>query len=238
MFAISAIDSRIDTHLSSRSRSHTRSRTHSHIFPFAFVDHKDIMIRKLTRAFSSSAAAVMAMTLLMCATSAHALECADLWSFVGRMCTKSAAAWDHGQSELIVSGYAYHLRSTYTEEKLRELNEKAWGGGYARTVTDPDGDTHTIFLYGFHESHGKVQWNLGYSYTTWWGPQDGLRAGIGISTFIVQRPDIASGVPIPAVLPMVSVAYKRLTLMGTFIPTINGGINNGSVAYLLGRIAF
>ena len=165
---------------------------------------------------------LLAAALVAGATGAQALECADLWSFVGRVCTKSAAAWDHGNNELIVSGYAYHLRSTYTEEKLRELKEKAWGGGWGRTVTDADGDTHMIFLFGFHESHGKVQWNAGYLYTTWWGPQDGLRGGLGLATFIVQRPDIASGVPIPAVLPVVSLGFGKATLMGTFIPTING----------------
>ena len=123
---------------------------------------------------------LLAAALVASATSAQALECANLWSFVGRMCSKSAAAWDHGKNELIVSGYAYHLRSTYTEEKLREFNEKAWGGGWARTVTDPDGDTHTIFLFGFHESHGKLQWNAGYTWSTWWGAQDGLRGGLRV----------------------------------------------------------
>ena len=187
---------------------------------------------------ASALTAILAALTIAYAGGAQALECSDLWSFVGRACSKSAAAWDHGQYELIVSGYAYHLRSTYTEEKLRELNERAWGGGLARTVTDSDGDTHSLFLFGFHESHGKVQWNAGYLYTAWWGPQDGLRGGLGVATFIVQRPDIASGVPIPAILPIASIGYNRLTLHATFIPTINGGINNGSVAFVFGRYQF
>ena len=153
-------------------------------------------------------------------------------------CTKAAAAWDHGDNELIVTGYAYHLRSTYTEEKLKELNEHAWGGGWGRTITDPDGDTHTLFLFGFHESHNKVQWNLGYLYSTYWGPQDGLQGGLGIAPFIVQRPDIASGIPIPVVLPIASLKYRKATLMFTYIPTVNNGINNGSVAFVFGRYAF
>ena len=186
----------------------------------------------------SKTASAFALLLATFATGAQAVECADLWSFVGRMCTKSAAAWDHGNNELIISGYAYHLRSTYSEEKLRELNERAWGAGWARTITDADGDTHSLFLYGFHESHGKIQWNAGYLYTAWWGPQDGLRGGLGITTFIVQRPDIASGIPIPAVLPIAAVAYGKLTVMATFIPTVNGGVNNGSVAYVFAKYAF
>lgn len=70
---------------------------------------------------------------------------------------------------------------------MRELNERAVGLGWARTVTDPDGDRHMLFLFGFHESHNKVQWNAGYAYTTFWGPQDGLRAGLGFSTFIIPQ---------------------------------------------------
>lgn len=169
---------------------------------------------------------------------ALAFGCGDLWTWIGRPCAKGAAAWDHGDNELIVSGYAYHLRSTYTEEKLKELNERAWGAGWARTITDPDGDQHTLFAYGFHESHNKVQWNVGYLYTAFWGAPDGLRGGLGYAAFIVQRPDIASGVPIPAVLPMVSLAYHKATLMTTFIPTLNNGINNGSVLYVFGRYRF
>ena len=181
---------------------------------------------------------VLAGAIALAATNAFAFGCADLWSFVGRSCSKAAAAWDHGDNELILSGYAYHLRSTYTEEKLRELNEKAYGAGWARTVQDADGDTHSLFLFGFHESHHKVQWNAGYMYTTYWGPQDRLRAGLGLATFIVQRPDIASGVPIPVILPVGSLKYGKATIMATFIPTVNGGINNGSVLFVFGRFGF
>ena len=184
--------------------------------------------------FRTLAAAVLALA----ASQASAFQCADLWGAIGRSCTKIGAAWDHGENELVLTGYAYHLRSTYTEEKLRELNEHAWGGGWSRTITDPDGDTHTLFLFGFHESHNKVQWNLGYLYSTYWGPQDGLQAGLGIAPFIVQRPDIASGIPIPVVLPIASLKYKKATLMFTYIPTVNNGINNGSVAFVFGRYAF
>ncbi|MEO7760428.1 MAG: phospholipid:lipid A palmitoyltransferase [Casimicrobiaceae bacterium] len=189
------------------------------------------MIKSLLRNLLAGAVA-------LAASNAFAFDCSDLWSFVGRSCAKAAAAWDHGGNEVILTGYAYHLRSTYTEEKLRELNEKAYGGGWSRTITDPDGDTHTLFAFGFHESHRKIQWNVGYLYSTYWGPQDGLQPGIGIASFIVQRPDIASGVPIPVFLPIASLKYGKATLMVTYIPTVNNGINNGSVVFGFGRVAF
>jgi len=181
---------------------------------------------------------LMAGAMTITATCVQALGCDDFWSFIGRPCGKAAAAWDHGDNELILSGYAYHLRSTYTAEKLRELNERAWGIGWSRSVTDPDGDNHMLFAFGFHESHGKIEWNVGYAYSTYWGPQDGLRAGIGYGAFIVQRPDIASGVPIPAVLPIAALAYGNATMFATFIPTVNNGINNGSVLFVFGKYKF
>jgi palmitoyl transferase len=45
-------------------------------------------------------------------------------------------------------------------------------------------------------------------------------------------------VPIPAVLPLASLRYRQATLYATYIPTLNGGINNGSIVYLFGRVTF
>jgi lipid IVA palmitoyltransferase len=180
----------------------------------------------------------LAGLLAAAAMGAQAFGCDDLWGFIGRPCSKGAAAWDHGDNELILTGYAYHLRSTYTEEKLRELNERDWGAGWARSVTDADGDEHMLFLFAFHESHRKVEWNAGYAYTAFWGSRDGLRAGLGYAAFIVQRPDIANGVPIPALLPLAAVAYGKATLIATFIPTVNNGVNNGSVLFVFGKYKF
>jgi palmitoyl transferase len=169
---------------------------------------------------------------------AQALECADMWSFLDRGCRRLVNTYQQGQDQLIVTGYAHHLRSTYTEEKLRDLNENAFGLGWGKWTEDPDGDSHSVFLMAFHESHRKVQINLGYAYQTYWGPRSGLQAGLGYTAMIVQRPDIASGVPIPALLPVASLRYGQASLMGTFIPTLNGGINNGSVLFLFGRYDF
>jgi hypothetical protein len=33
------------------------------------------------------------------------------------------------------------------------------------------------------------------------------------------------------------VRYQKVTVMSTFIPTLNGGINHGSVLYVFGKIA-
>lgn len=44
--------------------------------------------------------------------------------------------------------------------------------------------------------------------------------------------------PIPAVLPLAALKFGRATLLTTFIPTLNGGINNGSVLFVFGKYRF
>ena len=53
---------------------------------------------------------------------------------------------------------------------------------------------------------------------------------------IVQRPDIAGGVPFPVVLPLAALRYGDGTLFGTYIPKVNGGVNHGSTLYVFGRV--
>ena len=58
----------------------------------------------------------------------------------------------------------------------------------------------------------------------------------GWTAFIVQRPDIANGWPIPAALPIAALRYKKANLVATFIPTLNGGVNHGSTLYIMGTV--
>ena len=60
--------------------------------------------------------------------------------------------------------------------------------------------------------------------------------GWGWTAFILQRPDIASGVPVPAALLIALLRYKKANLIATFIPTLNGGVNHGSTLYVFGQI--
>jgi palmitoyl transferase len=166
---------------------------------------------------------------------ADAVECADFWSWVEKGCRQVADTWKQGSDEVLISGYSYHVPATWTAERRAQLNANAWGGGYGRTVEDADGDTKTVFGFAFRDSHKHIQWQVGYAYSTYWGPRDGLQPGLGFTAMLVQRPDIASGFPFPVVLPFASLRYKQATLVATYIPTLNGGINHGSTLYVMGR---
>ncbi len=182
-------------------------------------------------------AAIFASTFAVIAIPVHAAECADLWDWLDRGCRRIVDTYDNGGNELLLSGYAYHVPGTWTPERRAELNSNAWGAGWGRTVEDPDGDTHTVFALGFEDSHRHAQLQVGYSWSTFWGPREGVQLGLGYAAMIVQRPDLLSGYPFPAVLPIASVRAQKATMMMTYIPTLNGGANHGSTLFVMGRFA-
>jgi palmitoyl transferase len=167
---------------------------------------------------------------------AYALDCADFWTWVETGCRRLADTYEKGENTLILSGYSYHLPSTYTPENRAQLQSWAWGGGLGRAVEEPNGNTHMVYFYAFEDSHKTAQFNLGYSWSTYWGERDGVQAGLGWTAFIVQRPDIANGWPVPAALPIALLRYKKANLIATYIPTLNGGVNHGSTLYIMGTV--
>jgi lipid IVA palmitoyltransferase len=193
----------------------------------------------LSRVAARRAAAVsLATTTLAWTHGAHAASCSDLYDWIARGCRRIADTYERGDNGILLSGYAWHLPSTWTPEKRAEENEEAWGGGVIRTLEDSEGNTQSVYFLAFKDSHSNVQFNLGYEQSWFWGPRDGLQGGLGYTVAIIQRPDIASGVPLPVVAPLFQLRVRQATLMTTFIPTIGGDINKGSVLYVFGRYIF
>jgi palmitoyl transferase len=173
-------------------------------------------------------------TLSFAAAPVHA-ACSDMWEWVEKGCRRIADTWRDGNDEILFSGYSWHIPGTWTDERRAELNENSWGGGYGRTVEEPNGDTHTVFYLGFLDSHKNWQSNLGYGWSTFWGDRDKPQIGLGYTAMIIQRPDIASGVPVPVLLPLLTFRYQQANLVTTYIPNLGGGVNHGSVLYVFGR---
>lgn len=167
---------------------------------------------------------------------AHALECADFWSWVEAGCRHVVDTYEDGGNALLVSGYAWHLPGTWTAERRAMENSNAWGGGWARSLDKPNGDTENVFFLVFKDSHRQAEFNLGYSWSTYWLDRDGIQPGLGFTAMIVQRPDIAGGWPVPVLLPLFSLRHQEAELLSTYIPRLNGGVNHGSILYIFGKI--
>jgi palmitoyl transferase len=164
-------------------------------------------------------------------------ECADLWEWLNTGCRRLVDTYKNGNNEVLVSGFAWHTPWTWTSERRAEENQYAWGGGFARSADRENGDTDTVYFLVFSDSHYEPEYNLGYAWTTWWRPRDSLQPGLGYTLMLISRQDIWGGVPFPAILPLVSLRYDKVTVFSTYIPTLNGGINHGSILYVFGRIA-
>jgi len=180
---------------------------------------------------------VVLLTGLAAPGTAQAAECADLWDWVNKACRRLVDTYEQGGNELLISGYSWHTPWTWTAEKRAEENENAWGLGWGRTVERENGDTDTVYALIFSDSHRKPEYNLGYAWSTYWGKRSGIQPGLGYTAMLIARSDIANGWPFPAVLPLFSLRYDRVTLLSTYIPNIGGGVNNGSVFYIFGKVA-
>lgn len=167
---------------------------------------------------------------------AAAMECADFGTWLEKGCRHVVDTYEQGDNALLVSGYEWHLPYDWTPEKRAQENENAWGGGLARSREQPNGDTENVFFLVFEDSHRWPQYNLGYSWTTYWGDRGGLQAGLGFTAAIIQRRDIANGWPIPVALPLFTLRYQKVEVLSAYIPKLNGGVNHGSVLYIFGKI--
>ncbi len=167
---------------------------------------------------------------------ASALECAKFWSWVEKGRRHVVDTYQQGGNSLLASGFDWHIPATWTPEARARENEKAWGAGWARSREQLNGDTENVFLLVFSDSHRRAQYNLGYSWTTYWGAREGLQPGLGYTAAIIKRPDIANGWPVPVVLPLFTLRYQNFELLSTYIPTVGGGVNHGSVLYIFGKI--
>lgn len=136
-------------------------------------------------------------------------------------------------SDLIIPLYTWHNRAMYDRHKIDEYNENPWGLGYGRVRYDEDGDQHTVYAMVFMDSHNDPEPFAGYAFEKIWRPSQNWRLGAGFSVGVTMRSDY-DYVPIPAILPIVSLGYRRLTLEATYIP---GGHNNGNILFTWARWA-
>jgi len=167
---------------------------------------------------------------------ASALECAEFWSWADKGCRHIVDTYQQGGNSLLVSGYEWHIPYSWTAEARARENENAWGAGWARSCEKVNGDTENVFFLVFEDSHRKAQLNLGYTWTTYWLSREGVQPGLGFTAAFIQRPDIASGWPVPVILPLFTLRYQRFEVLSTYIPKLNGGVNHGSVLYVFGKI--
>lgn len=135
--------------------------------------------------------------------------------------------WQSPNYELYVPVNTWHNRSFYTAKKIDEFNEQPWGLGIGKYRYDEDGDWHALYAMAFLDSHSDVEPIAGYGFQKMWRPTDNFRLGAGYSVGITIRSDLHY-IPIPIIVPLVSVEYKKVAVQSTYIP---GGNGNGNILF-------
>jgi hypothetical protein len=149
---------------------------------------------------------------------------------------KAATIVNHGKTDLYFSGYGYHGRSTYSAERISELNEKMWGAGVGKSLRNTKGDVETLYFLGMNDSHFEPQFIAGYAYQwTWLIGGSSIEVGAGYTAMLVSRQDYFGGIPFPAILPLGSIGPKRAKLMFSYVPRLSADKGNGDVLFVFGR---
>lgn len=145
-----------------------------------------------------------------------------------------STTWNEGQDELYVPLHTWHNRRMYTPEKIAEYNENPWGLGVGKYRYDEQGNWHALYAMAFLDSHSKIEPIAGYGYEKNWRPAENWRLGAGFTVGMTARQDYHY-YPIPVVLPMVSIEYKRFALQSAYVP---GSKGNGNVLFTWARWQF
>lgn len=159
---------------------------------------------------------------------------AETTSWWDKLTNGISAIWHSDQTDFYFSGYAWHNRWTYSPEKIKKYNELAWGGGIGKTYTDTKGNTHSLSVIAFADSHNKFEPVAGYYYQYMVPVTENTALGLGFTAVVTTRADLFKGRPFVGALPWFSLNYKKVSLGGTYIPGTSG---NGNVLFLIGKVS-
>lgn len=195
--------------------------------------------RSANRACHLTMAATCIAAMAFCVAPAQAACESVGWDWLSNACTQGARAFNEGTWDIYLTGYDHHGRGTYTKERINELNEKAWGGGFGRTVNDDRGNSHNVYVLAFRDSHFKPEYLGGYAWQARWALSENWRAGLGVTAFVTLRSDYAHyAIPVPAILPLASLQYRKTSLMASYVPRLSTKGGNGDVLFIFGKYSF
>jgi palmitoyl transferase len=181
---------------------------------------------------------IIALLLAFCLINSYAesiKHCVNWPFWFKSTCQRLYQVWEQGNTDLYISGYAWHNRYTYSSKKIKTYNEQAWGSGLGKGFYDEKGDWHGLSAIIFLDSHKNIEPVVGYTFLKMAHFSTNTHAGIGYCLFVTARPDLFNNIPFPGLLPWASFSYRHLALSATYIPGAKGA---GNVLFLIGKWTF
>ena len=163
----------------------------------------------------------------VCASSSVFADEPENNTILSRVEDSLSQTWQSPNYELYIPVNTWHNRHYYDADKIDGYNENPWGLGVGKYRYDEDGDWHALYGMAFLDSHNKVEPLAGYAFQKMWRPTENVRLGAGYSVGMTIRSDFHY-IPIPIIVPLASVEYKKLAVQSTYIP---GGNGNGNILF-------
>jgi palmitoyl transferase len=180
-------------------------------------------------AFADESTATPAASSQTATTSQRTAWYDTAWGHVGD-------TWRQGGLDLYVPVYTLHMPFAYTRALLRTYNDYPAGAGVGLGRYNASGNWEGMFAMVFSDSHGRPQYQGGYSWISTWRPVvDDFRVGAGLTGFIMARSDIRRYTPFPGVLPLGSLGYGMFDVQAAYVP---GGRNDGNVMLFWVKLSF
>ncbi len=144
------------------------------------------------------------------------------WKRTGR---GLAATWNGGHFEAWVPGYIWHTPWGYSDSQRERYNDAAWGLGLGPSAIDDKGHTRLLYVMGSADSFSNFQYMVGYAWMAHsLSKEDGMHLGGGYTMLLIGREDRLNYAPLPLVLPMGGLGWRRLEVMTTYIPFLDVGL--------------
>ena len=133
-----------------------------------------------------------------------------------------------GQLRRLRVGIRLAPPTSYDEEKKDDLNEKAWGTGLGRTISDNGSRQNSVYVFVSEDSHNDPQVMWGYSWLARTPSKAGLRLGAGYTLMLIQRDEYGYA-PVPFASPLFTLDTGPVQTVLSYVPKYD-------VWYVFGRI--
>jgi palmitoyl transferase len=178
----------------------------------------------------------VAITLLSLSTMAIGATGSTVGGWIDNATEHVSDTWHTGDTELYIPFLTHHMRFNYDADLIDQYNEFPAGIGLGKGRYNNHGNWEGLYAMGFLDSHSKPSFMAGYAWVPSWRLTENIKAGVGVTGFLMSRRDYFSGVPFPGILPVASISYKQLAIQATYVPST--GRNNGNVLFMWGKWTF
>lgn len=157
-------------------------------------------------------------------------------SFYTRTKKSFSEIWHSNMYDLYIPINTWHNRFAYDERKIDAYNERPWGFGFGKTFIDEKRNVQQLYVIKFQDSHNRTEPMFGYNYKWQWylDKKEHFVFGVGLTAGLTMREEY-DYVPLPLVLPLVSISYGVFAIESVYIP---GGYNGGNVLFTWLRFTF